>query len=91
MSTGVTWEGDPIFYRRPEGYGLVIRDLHYRFDATGRIEAVGKINALVLKKLLERVKPEVDTALLMLAASSTSGRQKARMETRKRTKGRGKP
>ena len=91
MSTGVIWEGDPILYRRPKGYGLVVRDLHYRFDTAGRIESVGSINALVLKELLKKTNPNMDTTLLMLAKSSTAGRQRARMETRKRTKGRGKP
>lgn len=87
MAGEVTWEGDPIFYRRTRGFGLVIRDLHYLFDASGRIERVSGVNDKVLALIVKQVykDTELDPALQMLAYSETPGRHKARLETRKRT------
>ena len=88
MYTGVIWDGDPIFYQRSRGgHGLVVRDLHYLFDASGRIESVGKINAKVLEKIVRTVfkDSKQDLDMLLLAHMHTVGRYKARLETRKRT------
>jgi hypothetical protein len=84
MASGVTWEGEPIFYRRKKGFGLIIRDLHYLFDASGRIEAVSGINDKLLEFVLSRVQKDKDPKMMVLAQAVGRGRQKARLETRKR-------
>lgn len=87
MAIGITWEGDPILYRRrPRGYGLIIRDLHYLFDAFGKLERVIGINKQVLEKVLEQVHKDddIDPKMAVLAQGPSRARLRARLETKKR-------
>lgn len=87
MTTGVIWEGDPIIYRRkPRGHGLVIRDLHYLFDASGRIERISGLNKDILIVILKQVyrnDPRIDPVLMTLAKAPGTRRMKVRLETKK--------
>ena len=48
------WNGEPIFYRRAIGFGLVIGGLHYRFDRDGKLVALDGLTQPVLNMLLEK-------------------------------------
>ena len=57
------WNGDPLLYKRKEGFGLVLRGLHYRFTAEGHIEEVSPVTRPVLEFLTKELYPNPGMAM----------------------------
>jgi hypothetical protein len=61
----IIWTGDPICYKRQEGYALVVGRLHYLFDQEGRMMSAQPITRPVLAMLLQTLYK--DSAMAMAA------------------------
>ena len=79
------WNGEPIFYRRATGFGLVIGGLHYRFDANGRLTALDGLTQPVLDMLLKQQHGDA-AGMVSTAYAETPLRRMTRMRREMETK-----
>ena len=77
MSDNVSWEGEPLLYRRTRGIGMVLGAHHYLFAADGRLERLSGVNAKVLELLVRQMcKDTGKDPVTMLAAYVVSPERK---------------
>jgi phosphoribosylformylglycinamidine (FGAM) synthase-like amidotransferase family enzyme len=74
MKQALYWKGDPLFYHREEGHGLIIGGYHYQFTPEGSLESAQGITEPVLRMVLSQIYPHPEQAMAAHARRS-SGRQ----------------
>ena len=71
----IEWTGEPIFYTRKDGCGLVTCGTHYMFDNKGKIERVEKLTQSIIDILIDD-NPKYSNMAKAAFVRAVSGREK---------------